>query len=57
VKNNIIDNDYHCFFDFYFGAMTRMDNTATAEKQKTMPLIPWRRTEDQQSHLLGAKDG
>ena len=40
MKINITDNDYHCFFYFYFGAMTRMDNTATAEKTKDNAPYP-----------------
>ncbi len=40
---------------FILRAMTRMDNTATAEKPKTMPLIPWRRTEISSRVLLGSE--
>lgn len=40
MKINITDNDYHFCFYFYFGAMTRMDNTATAEKTKDNAPYP-----------------
>ena len=56
MKINITDNDYHCYFYFYFGAMTRMDNTATAEKTKDNAPYPMPTDRKINSHtLLGAE--